>query len=180
MTPTVDINKIHREFWKERQTEIGKLLVKSHLVAIASRRENEKAHFVHLARSKADRIERIRNQQLFECELENAAEEFASLPVIKAQRRRAKKPRGRVTDDGKTLRQIIETLVAKPESRDLSAPELWPRLYAELDQLDLDPKEINPGKLKKAACSYQFNSKRKRITYRRFANLVSEFRNKSR
>lgn len=62
MTPTVDINEIHRKFWKERQTEIGKLLVKPHLVAIASRREIKKAHFVHLARSEADRIERIRNQ----------------------------------------------------------------------------------------------------------------------
>jgi hypothetical protein len=180
MTQFVDINELHRSFWAERRTDIEALLAKPHLVAIVATREAEKARFVKLAISEADRIERIRNQKSFECELENVAEELASLPVIKAQQRRAKKPRGRVTDDGKTLPQIVETLLAKPESRVLSAPELWSHLYAELDQLDLDPREINPGNLKQAAYTYQFNNKRKPITYRRFANRVSEFRKKSR
>jgi len=180
MTPTVDINEIHRKFWTKRKTEIGKLLVKPHLVAIASRREIKKAHFVHLARSEADRIERIRNQQPFECELESAADEFASLPVIKAQRRRAKKPRGKVTEDGRTLDQVIEQLVSKTGSRDYSAPELWSPFYAELDQLELDPKDMNPGNMKKAFYSYEFGTERKTITYRRFANLVSKYRKKSR
>jgi hypothetical protein len=180
MTPTVDINEIHRKFWTKRQTEIGKLLVKPHLVAIASRRESKKAHFVHLARSEADRIERIRNQQPYECELESAAEEVALLPVVRAQRCRAKKPRGKVTEEGRTLGQVIELLVSKPEYGDSSASELWTHFYAELDRLDLEPKDKNQGKLNKSSYSYEFGGKRKIISYGRFANLVSKYRKKSR
>ena len=179
MTTPVDLNEVHREFWKPRHAKIDELMKKRHLVATVARREAEKARFVKLATSEAVRVERIRNQKPFECELENAAEEFASLPLVEAQRRRAKKPRGKVGPDEETLNQVIEALVSRPEHRSSSAPELWSHLFAELDRLLLDPEEaIHPTDPRKSAYSYEFNSKRKTITYGRLATLVSEYRKK--
>jgi hypothetical protein len=142
VTTLAKLNTHNREFWDQRRANINALLAKPHLVAIVEKREAEKARFVHLAMTEAVRIERIRNQKPFESELENAAEEFGSLQVIEAQRRRARRPRGKVTDDGKTLNQVIEILVSNPEYLYLSAPELWAHLFAELDLLLLDPREI--------------------------------------
>jgi hypothetical protein len=178
MTTRVDINEIHRNFWQQRQTKIDALLANPRLTAIVTKREVEKARFVHLATSEAVRIERIRNQKPFESELESTAEEYASLPYIEAQRRRASRPRGKVTDDGKTLNQVIELMVSKPEYQFLSTPELWPHLFDILNQLLLDPEEIASTNLRKSNYTYEFNDKRKRITYGRFANLASEYRNK--
>jgi hypothetical protein len=194
--PHVDINKIHREYWETRQVKINDLLTKPHLVAIVARREADKSRFVKMAVSESARIERIRNQRCFESELEAAADEFSSLPVIeaqplpiiesqplpiiKAQRIRAKKPRGKVTDDGKTLNQVIETLASKAEHRCLTAPALWPHFFAALDQLGLDPEELSQSNTRKLAYSYDFKDKRKTIGYRRFATFVSDCRKKSR
>ena len=178
MTTRVDINEIHRNFWQQRQTKIDALyLAKPYLGPIVAKREFDKARFAHLATSEAIRIERIRNQKPFEVEWESAAEDVASLPYINAQRRRARRPRGKVTDDGETLNQVIEALVSKPEYRFLSTPELWPHFSSELDRLGLDPTEtVHPSNQRKSAYAYDFNDKRKRITYGRFANLVSKYR----
>ena len=123
------LNTRNREYWNQRQANINALLAKPHLVAIVAKREAKKPRFVHLATTEAVRLERLRNQEPFESELDNTAEEFESLPVVEAQRRRAKRPRGKITDDGKTLNQVIEILVSKPEYLDLSAPELWPHFF---------------------------------------------------
>lgn len=180
MTPQININELHREFWERREISITALLKKPRLVAIVARREADKARFVKLATSDAVRIERIRNLRSFECELENAAEEVASLPLVEAQRTRSRRPRGKVTEEGKTLNEVIEALVRRPEHLFLSAPELWPPLCAELDRVELRPRELNSGNLKKSAYSYEFKDRTKKITYRRFANLVSKYRKKSR
>ena len=181
ITTLAELNTRNREFWNQRRANINAILSKPHLVAIVAKREAKKRSFVLLAPTEAVGLDRIRDQEPFESELENAAEEFASLPVVEAQRRRAKRPRGKITDDGKTLNQVIEILVFKPEYLDLSAPELWPHLFAELNRLLLDPREIpNKKNSKKSAYTYCFNSKDKSITYGRFANLVSEYRKKSR
>lgn len=179
-TASVNINELHREFWQQRLADINELLVKPHLVAIVAKREAEKARFVKLAMTEAVRIERIRNQKSFESELMNVAEEYGSLALVEAQRRRARRPRGKVTVDGRTLNQIVEMLVSKSEHRTLTAPELWPHFFAELDKLDLDPKEIKAANQKKSEYSYEFNGKKRSITYGRFANLVSKYRQKSR
>jgi hypothetical protein len=104
----------------------------------------------------------------------------AGISHMRAQRLRAKKPRGKVTDDGRTLDEVIEILASKLEYRKLSTPELWPHFHAELTQHGLDPEELDPGNLRKSAYAYDFNGKRKIISYRRFANLVSEYRKQSR
>jgi hypothetical protein len=107
ITTLAGLNTRNREFWNQRQTNINALLAKPYLVAIVARRGAKNASFVHLATTEADRLKWFRNQEPFESELENTAEEFASLPIVEAQRRRAKRPRGKITDDGKTLNQVI-------------------------------------------------------------------------
>jgi hypothetical protein len=181
MTVSVDINKLHREFWQQRFIRTQELLSKPHLVAIVAKREAEKSRFVKLATSEVIRVERIRNQKSFESELEGVAEEYGDLPVIKAQRRRARKPRGKITDTEETLNQVIEKLVTSREHLHSPAHEIWPHLYARLDELQLNPREVrHPTDSKKRAYRYEFNRKIKTITFGRFANLVSEFRQKSR
>ena len=95
-----------------------------------------------------------------------------------AQSRRAKKPRGKVTSGGDTLDQLIEKLAARPQYRAQTAKDLWPRFFAVLNDEGLDPKEIieDPSSLSKYAYEYDFGDGRKKITFGRFANIVSRAR----
>lgn len=176
----IDINRIHADFWATRNKKIKALLAKPHLASIMERREVEKARMVRLSPSEAVRIERIRNQTCFEAELESAHAEYAQLPIMKAQQRRARKPRGRFTDDEMTMGQVVEGLIAKAEYRSLSARELWPFLHSELAASGHEPKEINSAILKRSSYSYEFKDGTKTISFGRFANLVSQLRRASR
>jgi hypothetical protein len=95
------------------------------------------------------------------------------------QRRRAQRPRGKVTDDGRTLKQIVEALVLRPDHREESAWELWPHFSAELDQLGLDPKEIEHSDRRKIRYEYRCCDRLGKITYGQFANLVSKVKNRA-
>jgi hypothetical protein len=57
---------------------------------------------------------------------------------------------------------------------------LWNDFYGELDKLHLDPKEIGNVDQRKAVYEYDFDGKKKTISYGRFANIVSQIRKKSR
>lgn len=94
------------------------------------------------------------------------------------QRARAQKPRRKVTEDGRTLSQIIGDLVLRPDSRDQPTKELWPRFFAELDRLELGPKEIeHPTDLSKSAYAFcDDKGNERKIAYGRFANIVSRVR----
>lgn len=96
-----------------------------------------------------------------------------------AQRARAKKPRGRVTDEGTTVAQLIERLVSRPGNGDKTAKELWPVLFSVLDELRLDPKEIidHSGKPSYRYCDV--NGRDRHLSLRRFQNLTSQARKKN-
>ena len=98
-----------------------------------------------------------------------------------AQSTRAKKPRGRINDDGRTIDQVIRELALKPQYRRNPAIELWPHLRGLLGE-DLDPQEItdqrNPEDPKKWAYTYDFKGGRKQITFLRFKDIVSQARRK--
>jgi hypothetical protein len=97
------------------------------------------------------------------------------------QRLRAKKPRSKLSEDGQSIHSIIERLALSPGHRDETVMELWPSFFHELDNAKLRPREINHPDPKKRAYNYKpSNGGRTSITYGRFANLVSEFRKKSR
>jgi hypothetical protein len=98
-----------------------------------------------------------------------------------AQSKRAKKLRGRITCGGKTIGEVIEDLAAKPQYLRSPAKDLWPHLGALLDEEDLDPMIKNPTDPQKLAYEYDFHEgrTRKQITFRRFQNIVSRTRRRS-
>jgi hypothetical protein len=92
-----------------------------------------------------------------------------------AQRKRAKKPRGKITEDGRTLSQIVEKLVKQyPEE---AAKELWPRLSGALEEAGLDPEEISEGS-HGPAYLYCFHDGQKKISFHRFECIRSNARKK--
>jgi hypothetical protein len=99
------------------------------------------------------------------------------LKTKEAQSKRARKPRGKVTDNGLTIGQVIGALAVMPQYRGLIAKELWDTLLGRLDGEGLDPREIvdqqNPAEW---TCEYNFKDGRKKITRRRFENIVSKAR----
>ena len=129
--------------------------------------------------TEADRIERIRHQVPFETELENVDEELGWLPIVVSQKVRARKPRGRVTAEGKTIGNLIEGLSNADEYAAESAKELWPHFFAVLDRWGLGPKECEDSMdPRKHAYFYDFHDGRKQITFGQFANVVSRARRK--
>lgn len=95
----------------------------------------------------------------------------------KAQSERAKKPRGKVSDDGETINQIICRLALS--NKEALAKELWPKLFSELEDLGLNPEEEgHPSDLKKIRYLYDFNDRQKPITFGQFAKVVSKHRKK--
>ena len=73
------------------------------------------------------------------------------------------------------MSDILRKLAAKPEYRSQTARELWPNLFATLDDLTLGPQEIYTAKDGKGSTyEYDFNGKRKKISFRQFANILSK------
>ncbi len=94
-----------------------------------------------------------------------------------SQRNKAKKGRGKVSDDGETLGSIISGLALTKEFKEHSARELWPRLFAKLQEHELDPEDQDcADDWKKSRYEYTFKEGTKAITGGQFANLVSDYR----
>lgn len=99
------------------------------------------------------------------------------------QSEKAKKPRGKVSDDGKTMtiNEIIGQLTRSPEHidelGDVRAKGLWPLLFSELASRHLHPEEISHSSdLRKTRYLYDFGDGRKTITFGQFSNVVSYYR----
>ena len=95
-----------------------------------------------------------------------------------SQKRKAKKPRGKISEGGQTVSGIISHLAQSVEYTDDGAPELWNRFYGLLDDERLDPKEsVSCCDSKKSYIEYDgADGRRKQITFGRFSNAVSENR----
>jgi hypothetical protein len=101
------------------------------------------------------------------------------LRAKEAQSKRARRPRGKVTDDGKTIHELIAALLSKREHQDMSAKELWLPFYAELEEHGLVPEEKHdPADPTRPIYEYEFNGRRKHMSYGQFANTVSKIRRK--
>lgn len=89
----------------------------------------------------------------------------------KHQSRVAKNPRGKIEEaEGKTINEMIGRLAkARPDE---SAKELWSHFHSELDGHTVNPKMDD----QRGAISYDFNSKRKSITFGTFEKVVSRYR----
>lgn len=110
-------------------------------------------------------------------------DEIVSAPLIPfatkyraTQSAKAKLPRGKVTEDGLNMQQIVEALRLKPENRDDTAAELWPKFFAELDTLGLDPSEDPNADRRLSRYWYDFGSGRKSLAFRSVANIISQIK----
>lgn len=90
----------------------------------------------------------------------------------KAQRDKATRRRGKVSDDGETIGDIIGKLALSREHGEEGANGLWPLFYAKLEDLELEPREDAEG----AFIEYDFKDSRKKITRGHFSNVVSKHR----
>lgn len=94
------------------------------------------------------------------------------------QKRAASKPRGKLAD-GSRMGEVIHRLANGPEHRDLTAKELWPHFQSALEELGLEPKELNAKDPKRACVRYTPNGDRMdtaQMTLRTFGNRVSKAR----
>jgi hypothetical protein len=101
----------------------------------------------------------------------------AGLKYRRTQSARARKQRGKLEGNGLTMSAVVHRLATRPERLTDSARELWPHFQAALDELGLSPEES--GCDRKRFYTYDFNDRRKKISFRQFANIVSKARRKS-
>jgi hypothetical protein len=93
---------------------------------------------------------------------------------INAGKKRAKQ-RDTLTDDGDTIRAIVESLSKSVEHKEESAKGLWCLFYAELDALQLRP--VETGSKDCPVINYKPEGKpAKPIKFTSFETLVSGFR----
>ena len=96
---------------------------------------------------------------------------------LHAQKVRARLPRGKITENGLTLGEMISQLADQPECRELTANELWPKLWALLEAEGLDPQEKrHSSDPDKVSYDYTCNRGQKTITRARFGNILAEHR----
>lgn len=100
----------------------------------------------------------------------------------RSQSEKARKSRGKITDDGETISNIINRLAnARDALGDpVPATDLWEPLFAALQQAGVDPKETrNNGEPRKTFYSYTTaNGKGKTIKRGTFDNKISIYRKK--
>ncbi len=86
----------------------------------------------------------------------------------------AKRPRGKVGDNGENIEDIIENLTGNEEA---TAQDLWGHFHSALDDHQLNPEET-PHKTDsaKSTITYDFKDGRKSITFGRFATVLSQLR----
>ncbi len=108
------------------------------------------------------------------------AEPFLALGLKRrtSQARIAGLPRGKLPD-GARMGEVIHRLANGAEYRDLTAKELWPHFQSALEELGLEPKELNADDPKRACVQYTPNGDRNdsaQMTLRTFGNRISKAR----
>lgn len=96
--------------------------------------------------------------------------------LSKSNSAKARKLRGRVTEDGKTLNQVIQNLVNNPYYEGFLAKELWPEFLGKLNSLQIDYEEIqDPLSIK----YYLIGSDKPKIkTFKTFQSNLSQFKSR--
>jgi hypothetical protein len=100
------------------------------------------------------------------------------LKMKEAQSKRAKRPRGKMTDDGKTTGQLIEELSLSRQYRGETAEDLWLHFRDLLDKKGYHPQELENSKdpQQQRAYKYKFTSQWKTTSFGYFKNVVSRSR----
>jgi hypothetical protein len=106
-------------------------------------------------------------------------------PIIKfgretkeRQSARAKKSRNKISTDGPTIREAIESLTKR--FPDASAVELWEMFFQKLDNLGRTPRKIVlPNDPSKDIIEFEGATRKLKIGLERFRSIVSEIRRKN-
>lgn len=96
------------------------------------------------------------------------------------QKGKARLRRGVIGDgtNETTIRDVVDSLSNGAENTSLTAQQLWPHFFGNLDRLGIDPEEHSDFPESDRSISYDFKDRRKTLTYKTFAKLVSQARNK--
>jgi hypothetical protein len=169
------LNQYHQVFWSARKKSLDKLVRRSYVAELAAKRQEAKIQGLREVVDERVRLNRLRRMTSFESELENADLELAPRRLQLAQQARARRPRVRVTADGRTMRDIISAVALRPDLLREPAKGLWPVFKTELCLLNLAPTEES-SRDHKVACHYIVDGQQRRITEGQFHNVVSKVR----
>lgn len=169
------LNQYYQDFWKSRKKSLDKLLGRSYVAELAAKRQQAKIQRLREIVDDQVRLNSLRQMMSFESELENADAELAPRRLQLAQQARARRPRVRVTADGRTMRDIISAVALRSDLLREPAKGLWPAFKKELSLLNLAPKEESSSD-HKVAYRYIVNGQQRRITEGQFHNVVSKVR----
>jgi hypothetical protein len=167
------LNEYNQRLWKDRSAKIGKLLLTRSIAVAAAKREQKKIEYLSLVTDDTERFILFRHMRGYEEELESVADDYDSHALhirSESQRKRAKRPRGKVLSDGATVDQLIDRFLRHPESQGLRARPLWRSFFAELMRLNLNPEKNSGG----SNCTFGPEGKRRKLSFGRFRNLVSK------
>lgn len=90
------------------------------------------------------------------------------------QSKKASNLRGKVTEDGVTIGELIGGLALSCTHKDVSAKKLWPHFLSKLDELGLDPKDISEGT--SIVIEYYSQNELKKLNLKTFENTISNYR----
>jgi hypothetical protein len=188
--PTIiAFNRRNRERRKKETAEFKRLNSQFGLAAVAHARVLKSLSFVQSAQTLAAFADRFRNMPSYQnemAELAPADEELIiqqfkqSSPLHTAQRRRSELGRVKLGDSNLPLRDHIKLMFSRPEHLGKTPWELWPHLWALLDELGCDPKEISGRNRRTQKITYDFPTGRKQgfrsITFGQFSRIISDIR----
>jgi hypothetical protein len=95
----------------------------------------------------------------------------------KQQSLRAKKSRGKISDEGKTVRELVEQIVRR--NPDGPVQQLWSSFFDRLENLALTPRVVTSTTgVPKESIEFEVGEGRRQMSLARFKNIVSEINSK--
>lgn len=182
MKSPAELNRRNQEFWNNQAVLVNEclavpLVLERAIARVASEERRQIPVHYRLPFESA----------LLEADRElKATREHVLEPIRAARSHRAKRPRGRIAEDGLTINQLIEEVFRK-HSPDASTKTLWRALVAELGQRELHLKEKPSGRGHPDDLIYQIKKRKgqfidlttRRLSFKRFSNVVSVLRKHS-
>jgi hypothetical protein len=185
----VAFNRRTRERRNKETAEFKRLNGQFGLAAIAHAKVVKSLSFLQSALTVAEFADGFRRMTSYQNEILELApvdEELVirrfkqSSPLHNAQTGRAELRRVKLGDSDLPLRDHIDVMVSKPEHLGKTPWELWPHLWALLDELGCNPKEISGRSRRSQKITYDFPGGRMRpfrsITFGQFCRVVSEIK----
>jgi hypothetical protein len=181
------INEGNRTHYREQQIKLKPLYAKRHILTSAYRRILDATLLLQIANAPELGLERLRCTRSFEQEVFEISDILSNSSFAKAQGRRASGFRVKIGPDRTPVRNVIQDLIFRPEYRAMPASELWPHIFSEFKTLECEPKLIRrePRNMRTETIWFKYfklgaaQPTSKKMSFRRFENLISELRTES-